>query len=119
MRKLAASLVLAVTLGAASIADAAPRVRFTKLTSPVYRGNNATATVSTTRGASCSITVNYRSGRSSAKGLARKTASSNGVASWTWKVGTNTTPGRASVRVACTKSGSTGSATKYFEVRRR
>jgi len=118
MRKLVASLVLAVALGAASVADAAPRVRFTSLTSPVYQGSNATARVSTTKGASCTITVTYKSGRSSAKGLTRKTASSSGAVSWTWKVGSNTTPGDWPVKVSCTRSG-TGSATKYLKVLRR
>lgn len=49
------------------------------------------------------------SGKSTAAGLDDKTAAANGVVAWTWKVGTNTTPGSWPVTVTCHNSG--GSAT--------
>jgi hypothetical protein len=44
-------------------------------------------------GAFCNITVYYKSGPSEAQGLDPKDADSSGNVSWTWKVGTRTTPG--------------------------
>ena len=41
----------------------------------------------------CHITVYYKSGPSEAQGLHPKQADGNGNCSWTWKVGTRTTPG--------------------------
>lgn len=69
------------------------------LTSPVSLGANATITVRTISGVSCSIMVNYKSGPSQAQGLDPKTAGNDGICSWTWKVGTNTTPGMWSIVV--------------------
>ncbi len=63
------------------------------LTSPVNAGADATMTVRTTPGAACSIAVYYKSGRSEAQGLEPKTAGGDGICSWTWKVGSRTTPG--------------------------
>jgi hypothetical protein len=56
-------------------------VTFTSVSSPIGAGNVATATVQTAAGASCSITVTYKSGRSTAKGLDPKTADANGMVS--------------------------------------
>src|SRR5713226_6337541 len=64
------------------------------VTSPAAPFTDATLTVSTTPGANCSIVVHYKSGPSRAKGLVPKVASSSGRVSWTWRVGSNTTPGR-------------------------
>ena len=55
--------------------------------------------------ARCSITVNYKSGPSHAAGLYPK-RSTGGRVSWTWKVGTRTTPGRWSIVVSCGRAGS-------------
>lgn len=63
------------------------------LTSPVAKGAQASITVRTSPGSSCSITVYYKSGASHAAGLEPETAGNDGLCSWTWKVGTNTTPG--------------------------
>src|SRR3989304_1221212 len=71
------------------------------LTSPISKGAYATITVQTTPGASCSITVIYKSGPSHAAGLDPKTTGGDGRVSWTWKVGTNTTPGTWSIVIAC------------------
>jgi hypothetical protein len=63
------------------------------VTSPAPAGSYATLTVRVSRPATCSITVTYKSGRSHAQGLYSK-HSRSGRVSWTWKVGTRTTPGR-------------------------
>ncbi|CAN5555098.1 hypothetical protein BH20CHL6_BH20CHL6_06660 [soil metagenome] len=113
-------LALTMVAGAVSAApvtpDAGMTVGFTRLTTPIYRGSRATAAVSTKPGASCTITVTYKSGVSRAAGLGRKTASSTGRVSWTWTVGSSTTPGRWPVKVRCTKNGVSASATKYIKV---
>ena len=47
------------------------------------------------------ITVTYKGGPSSAKGLEPKTADAGGRVSWSWAVGTNTTPGTWPIDVRC------------------
>lgn len=89
---------------------------FTSLTSPIAAGSYATATVTTAPGARCSIVVEYKSGPSTAAGLEPKTANSSGIASWTWKVGTRTTPGSWPVTVTCSAGGSTKSVTQDLQV---
>jgi hypothetical protein len=64
-------------------------------------GQNVTLYVRTAPGAACNITVYYASGPSTAKGLTPKTADGAGNVSWTWKVGTRTTPGSWDVVVGC------------------
>jgi micrococcal nuclease len=86
-------------------ASAAASVHLAKVTSPVGAGSTATLTVSVTRPASCSITVNYKSGPSHAAGLYPK-QSNAGRVSWTWKVGTRTTPGRWTIDIYCGSAGS-------------
>ncbi len=78
------------------------------LTSPIKRGAYATIIVHSIAGAHCSITVYYKSGPSTAKGLGPKTAGSDGRCAWTWKVGTATTPGTWRIAVA------TNTATKTY-----
>jgi micrococcal nuclease len=89
---------------------------FTSLTSPIHRGSYATATVKTKPGAYCTIVVEYKSGPATAAGLGPKSASSTGVASWTWKVGTRTTLGSWPVTVTCSSGGLSKSVTKYLQV---
>ena len=89
---------------------------FTKFTSPIKAGSNATATVKTAPSAKCSIDVEYKSGSSTAAGLGDKTASSTGVASWTWKVGARTTPGSWPVTVECSKGDLYDSIVKNLKV---
>lgn len=89
---------------------------FSSLTSPVSPGSFATATVRTSAGAYCTIVVEYKSGPSTASGLGPKYASSSGVASWTWKVGSRTTAGSWPVTVGCSKGGLHKSVTKDFTV---
>lgn len=87
-------------------------VRRVSITSPVGAGSNATLVVKVARTATCSITVNYKSGPSHAAGLYSK-RSSGGRVSWTWKVGTRTTPGRWPIVVRC---GSVGTLRTSFVV---
>ena len=119
MRRILFVVTLAAALFASSPAEAAGiSVRFTSLTSPVARGHHATAAVHTSAAASCHITVTYKSGPSHAKGLGAKHANGSGNVSWTWTVGTNTTPGSWPVKVSCSKAGHSASKTKYFRVTR-
>jgi micrococcal nuclease len=91
---------------------APPPLRVTIVSLPATgQGNPATATVRTAPDAKCTIDVEYKSGPSHAAGLGPKTASSSGAVSWTWLVGTRTTPGAWPVTVTC----STGSASESDE----
>lgn len=81
----------------AGIAD---RVQLS-VTGPVSPGDTATATARTTPGSTCAITVRYSSGPSEARGLDPATAAEDGVVSWSWIVGINTTPGSWAVDVEC------------------
>jgi hypothetical protein len=65
------------------------------------RGQNATLKVRTSPNISCSIEVDYKSGPSTAAGLETKTSDGAGNVSWTWKVGSNTTPGSWPITVTC------------------
>ena len=86
------------------------------VTSPVCPGENATLQALTTPGASCDITVYYKSGPSTASSLYPKTADSDGYISWTWKVGTNTTPGSWRIVVSASYDSQTASDSTYFTV---
>jgi hypothetical protein len=88
------------------------------VTSPVSPGANATLVAQTTPGAECSIIVYYKSGPSTATGLMTpKTADNSGRVSWTWKVGTRTTPGSWQIVVSASYEGQTVSQDTYFTVR--
>lgn len=91
-------------------------VTFTSVTSPVKAGSKATAAVATVPGASCSVTVTYKSGPSKAQGLDPKSASSAGEASWTWTVGSRTTTGDWPIDVTCELGGTSASARTLFTV---
>ena len=69
------------------------KVKLVSLTARVRAGSNASLAVAVPSGTSCSIVVTYKSGPSSAAGLYAQRAS-GGRASWTWRVGARTTPGR-------------------------
>jgi hypothetical protein len=62
------------------------------------------------------ILVHYKSGPSRAKGLVPKVASGSGRVSWTWRVGSNTTPGRWPIVVTCEKGNDHGELRTSFEV---
>ena len=86
------------------------------VTSPAAPFSDATLTINTTPGANCSIIVHYKSGPSRAKGLIPKVTSSSGRVSWTWRVGSNTTPGRWPIVVTCEKDMDRGALRTSFEV---
>jgi hypothetical protein len=93
-----------------------PTLEIVSVTSPVSPGHNATLVAKTAPGANCDITVYYKSGPSTAQGLYPKTADNNGSVSWTWMVGTRTTPGSWRIVVTATLGGKTVSQTTYFTV---
>ncbi len=116
-RLLALSLTLylvGLQLGPARAADLL--ITLISVTSPAAPFTDATLTISTTPGANCSIDVRYKSGQSRAKGLIPKVASISGRVSWTWRVGSNTTPGRWPIVVRCDKGGDHGELRTSFEV---
>lgn len=85
-----------------------PSLNITKLTSPVRPGRNATLIAETMPGAKCSIAVHYLSGLGQAAGLqSTPIADENGKVSWTWLVGTRTTPGTYNVDVTANYKGDT------------
>jgi hypothetical protein len=93
-------------------ATAQARVKLVRISS-AYPGNYATLTAAVSPTRRCSITVYYKSGPSTAQGLYAKTPKAGRV-SWTWKVGTRTTPGRWAITVSC---GSAGTLHTSFLVR--
>jgi hypothetical protein len=109
MARFAVVVALAVGLAVPSVAVAG--IHLLRITSPINAGAYETMTVSVSPIATCSITVNYKSGPSQAAGLYPKRG---GRISWTWKVGTRTTPGRWGIVVSC---GSAGTLNTSFAVR--
>jgi hypothetical protein len=95
-------LGLAVVAALALPVSAAATVRLVSVTSPIHHGSYATLSVAVSRRATCSITVYYKRGPSVAQGLYPKRGSR---ISWTWKVGTRTTPGRWPIIVNCGSAG--------------
>ncbi len=111
-------LVLAIVPLLVSVVLAQPlQIRVVSLTSPVSPGDDASITIQTTPNASCSITVIYKSGPSRARGLFPQTADSGGRVTWTWRVGTRTTPGRWPIIVTCSAGGRQGTLETAFVVR--
>jgi hypothetical protein len=72
------------------------------ITSPVTPDSNASLTVQTLGGSSCTITVLYNKIPSTDSGLKQKIADTYGVISWSWTVGPDTPPGSWPVTVTCT-----------------
>jgi hypothetical protein len=81
------------------------KVKLVSVTSPAGAGSDATLVAAAPSGTICSIVVTYKSGPSSAAGLYPKRAVSGRV-SWTWTVGSRTTPGRWPIDVSCGAAGS-------------
>ena len=96
MRRFLILSVLALGLAVPSLAAAS--VRLVSITSPINAGGYETMTVAVSPASSCSIVVNYKSGPSRAAGLNSRRG--NRI-SWTWMVGTRTTPGRWGIDVSC------------------
>jgi micrococcal nuclease len=116
MKRLFLSVVGVAALVATTAAFAAPsataRARLVRVTSPISPGSDATLVAQVRPARRCRITVYYKSGPSVAQGLYPKRPH-NGRVSWTWMVGTNTTPGRWPIQVSC---GSAGSFRTSFKV---
>ena len=115
---LALAMVFYTPVAASTPQASAPRIAtrqpfaitqtLVRLTSRVHPGAYATMIVRSKAGLRCSITVYYKSGPSKAKGLEPKTAGTDGRCTWTWKVGTTTTPGTWRIVVA------TGAITRTY-----
>jgi len=109
------AVVLVATLGTTALADVA--VDLVRLTTPVTPFSDATLEAKTNPGAACTITVLYKSGASRARGLVPREANSYGRVSWTWRVGSNTTPGKWPVIVRCSVRDDVGEVRTLLEVR--
>ncbi|MUT68070.1 TadE family protein [Paenibacillus sp. NEAU-GSW1] len=79
--------------GAESEAAAVPIQIISITPNPLRPGQKATVVALTSPGASVSLEVMYKSGKSEAKHLGNATADENGYVQWTWHVSGNTTPG--------------------------
>jgi len=88
-------------------------IQITSLTSPIKRGAYATVSINTSPNVLCSITVYYKSGPSQAQGLVPKMSDGDGNCSWTWKVGTRTTPGNWKIVI---RAQGEGQIETYFNV---
>ncbi len=91
-------------------------LQITSVTSPVRPGQDATLTARTDPFTECTITVTYRTGPSTAAGLEPKTADADGNVSWTWMVGTRTTPGTWPIVVTASVGGVTTTVETTFVV---
>jgi len=87
------------------------------LNSPISAGSNAKLTIQTAPGSICSITVYYKSGPSSAAGLGSQTTDASGQATWSWKVGSRTTPGIWEIVVQSNLNDKSASISIPFEVK--
>ena len=92
-------------------------VNVVSLTSPISAGGVASLTINTLPDARCTITVYYKSGPSQAAGLGPQTAGSNGNVTWSWKVGSRTSPGTWSITVTADLNGQSTAIQIPFEVR--
>jgi hypothetical protein len=92
-------------------------VTFVRLPDPAIPGTTASMSAATSPGAVCSAKVTWPSGTlSAAAGLkTTPTAGPDGLASWTWNVGSTTKPGAAKAAVTCALGGSV-TATATFAV---
>jgi hypothetical protein len=95
---------LAAVVGLIVAPSAAASVVLVTVTSPARPGNAAQLVAKVAPAATCSIVVDYKSGPSHAQGLTPK-RSAGGIVSWSWLVGTRTTPGRWGVVVSCGAAG--------------
>lgn len=93
------------------------QVTLVSVTSPAARGHDATIVVQTAPGARCLIAVRYKSGPSRARGLGPTTADGRGRVAWTWRVGTNTTPGTWPISVVRSEGEQRATLETSFTVR--
>lgn len=76
------------------------KIEVTSVSSPVSPGEYANVSIQGTPNTDYSITVYYKSGPSTAKGLYSKTSDGNGNVSWEWKVGTRTSSGTYQIYIS-------------------
>jgi len=115
-RTIGGCALLVLLLASLAVAGDLP-VTLVRVTSPAAPFTDATLEAKARPGADCTITVLYKSGPSRARGLAPRQADGAGRVSWTWRVGSNTTPGQWPIEVTCRKGGETGTLRTSFEVR--
>ena len=78
------------------------------ITSPIARGEVASATIKTYPGATCNIKVMYNKVASTEAGLGDKIADSYGVVSWDWTIGKSVPEGLWPVDVTCAHHSTSG-----------
>ncbi len=78
-----------------------PSVTFVNAPISARPGQTVTLQARTSTNTGCSILVVYKSGPSRAQGLGPKTSDAAGNVTWTWMVGTRTTPGSWRITVTC------------------
>jgi hypothetical protein len=83
------------------------RTRILSITSPVSRGGRASLIANTTPYATCHLVVYYGSGPTRVAGSGDRQADADGDVSWSWRVGTRTSPGTWTIDVICDPGGST------------
>jgi hypothetical protein len=83
------------------------RTRIVSITSPVSRGGKASLVANTAPYATCHLVVYYGSGPTRVAGSGQRQADGEGDISWTWRVGTRTSPGTWTIEVICDPGGST------------
>lgn len=110
-------LILVVFFAGSAVWAGSLPLSVVSLSSPVQPFTDATLEARTAPGATCEITVIYKSGPSVAKGLVSKLADSRGDIAWRWRVGSNTTPGKWPIIVACSKGQDRAQLETAFEVR--
>lgn len=93
------------------------QIKLVSLTSPASPGDNASITIQTVPNAACMITVRYKSGPSRARGLNPRNADHEGTVTWTWRVGTRTTPGRWPIIISCSVGSRESTLETSFVVR--
>lgn len=75
------------------------------LTTPVAAGSNASITVRTNAGSTCTITAVYNNVASTDSGLAPKPSDVYGMVTWTWTVDKQAPIGTWPIKVTCTYNG--------------
>lgn len=80
--------------------DPPATLEITGVSSTVSPGDYAYVSIQGEPDTDYDITVTYKSGASTAKGLYTKTSDSNGNVSWEWKVGTKTSSGTYPIRIS-------------------
>ena len=106
----AAALLLTLVL-TTNVAAAGLTVRYVSGPSTANRNQTISLTVSTTKGAACTISVRYATTYSRAAGLVKKIVPATGRVTWSWKIGGSTTKGTHRITVSCklgTKTGTLG-----------